>query len=841
MRNRVFSRCAIAAAVASTCGANVVYAQSEVKLEEVLVTATAREQSVQDIPYNISSMSGDDIEASGIWNETDLLRSLSGATTVDRGARNSGTVNSIIIRGLNVVGGNEGDNALNAVAPVSTYVDNTPMYAGFVLRDIQRVELLRGPQGTLYGSGALGGTVRYISNKPDFDEIYGRVSVDYSQTAHSDGNNQTYDALLNVPVSDSFALRGHLGRIDNDGVVDQVNAYRLNAQGEPLALVDGECRDPRNISDQDVVEAPPCLYNKKDADTVEIDYARLAARWDATDELSFLLAYQTQEASIGGRRAVTPGQNNARDLADAGFSRVYGEYDNGSTSPEGSERDVELLSLGIEWDLGFATLTSNTAKFDDEGVGVRDQSGLYADDVAGVDSLYLGSPRHYAITPSGYANDTFVQEFRLVSNSEDNSIDWLVGAFYIGEDKEAFNDTLHLGVNNFYQACLNLGDGSDPTTLPANCQTYWPANTQYAFGFPGVPLDENDYLYRRTESFQEFALYAELTYHLSDALSMTGGLRWFDNEQETSALAGFPTCCGDPTPFPEQGDSDRDVLFKLNVSYDISEELMSYATFSQGYRRGGVNAVLDQSQSANFGVPGGFNIQSFNKDTVNNYELGLKGQYETVSFSTALFYVDWDDPQLNLGAFPSGFLYAQNGQSAHTLGFEMDINGLIDEHWSYRASYTFVEAELDDDIISGQDNATILARDGDALPASPENIVNLNLTGAWELSADMHANVIFNAYYQDESKNILSEQSSYALTLDGFWMLNASAGITMDNGLSVHLYANNISDEKGITAAQPPAAGTNDAGAIDNNWYGSRSFQYIAQPRTLGLRLAYNF
>jgi len=497
----------------------------------------------------------------------------------------------------------------------------------------------------------------------------------------------------------------------------------------------------------------------------------------------------------------------------------------------------------VEWDLGFATLTSSTARFDDSGFGNRDQSGLYADDVAGVDTLYFGSPRHYAVTPSGYENESTVQEFRLVSNQNDSKLDWLVGAFYLDEEKDAFNDTLHRGVNLFFEACLSLGDGVNLGTMPANCLNYWPAVVNYLTGgaFPAAPLDENDYFYRRQAEFEEIAIYGELTYHVSDQLRLTAGLRWFDNEQTTVAAAGFPTCCGEPTPFPEVTDGDSDILVKLNVAYDISDEVMLYGTFSQGYRRGGVNAVLDISQNDLFGVPGGFDIQSFDKDTVNNFEAGIKGQLANVRFSAAAFYVDWQDPQLNLAAFPSGFLYAQNGDAAQTMGLEAEIDGWLGENWNYRINYTYVDAELDGNVNSGQDNQTVVALDGETLPASPENVLSLALNSVWELSDGMTLSTRLNAYFQDEQKNVVQSVSNFSENLDSFWLLNASASLFFDSGLSVTVYGTNLSNEEGITSAQPSSAGTFDAGVIDNDWYGNRNFRYISQPRTIGLRVGYSF
>ena len=135
-------------------------------VEEVVVTATSRESSLLDVPYNISTISGADIEERSIQDASELLRNFAGVSTVDRGYRNAGTTNNTRIRGLNVDSSALQDYPVSSVASVSTYVDKTPVFANFLLKDLKRVEVLRGPQGTLYGSGALGGTVRYITNDP---------------------------------------------------------------------------------------------------------------------------------------------------------------------------------------------------------------------------------------------------------------------------------------------------------------------------------------------------------------------------------------------------------------------------------------------------------------------------------------------------------------------------------------------------------------------------------------------------------------------------------------------------------------------------------------------------
>jgi len=279
---------AIGGALATTA-APVVLAQStgasSGTLEEIVVTASRREQSILDIPYNISAVQGDDIENQNIVDATELMRTIAGVSVIDRGYRNSGHVNSLVIRGVNVDNGANGDIGVSSASPVATYVDNTPLFANFILKDIQRVEVLRGPQGTLYGSGALGGTVRYIMNRPEADEFEGSVSATYGQTDGSDGSNVSADVMFNMPLSDTAAFRVSAGTIQNDGIIDYVNLYQMQ-DGKPVVMTDsGDCVSVRGTAatNTELAFNGSCYESKKDVDDVDITYARASLRFEPTE------------------------------------------------------------------------------------------------------------------------------------------------------------------------------------------------------------------------------------------------------------------------------------------------------------------------------------------------------------------------------------------------------------------------------------------------------------------------------------------------------------------------------------------------------------------------------
>ena len=792
-------------------------------LEEVIVTATARAESTQDIPYNISAISGADIQAQNIVDSYELMRNIAGISVVDRGYRNQGHMNSIVIRGVNVDNGVNGDVGLSAVSTVATYVDNTPIFANFLLKDVERVEVLRGPQGTLYGSGALGGAVRYIMNKPDpsgFDaQAYGSIS----NTDGSDGNNLSGDVMLNFPIGANAAFRISGGIIDNDGVIDYVNLYQLGSNGKPVVLDNtGACVDNNSasLSPEEVAFNDSCYTSEKDADTVEITHLRASFLWDATDNLRFQLTYQMQEDEIGGRRSTTKGADY--------FGNVYGDDDNGSTFLEPSERDVELLNLDIAWDLGFATLTSNTSGYEHNGNGWRDNTSLWVTDRSQdttftnwFEILYTGNPRASAYVSAGFEEEAFIQEFRLVSDAtEDSKIDWIVGAYYMDQDRSTNNYSYLLGLNEYGKACPELGEA---------CRAYgdWWAG--------GYDLSEIDFWYDRRETFTDLALYGEMTFHVSDTFRINAGLRWFDNELTNSTAMDFPLFEGVEVPyvdFPSQKESDT--LFKLNLSWDIADDKMLYATFSQGFRRGGANAIPTSGFFAELNPE---TVQFYAADTVNNYELGIKGYTNRWRYSADIFYVDWQDPQLNTASAWWGFFMAQNGDSAATSGLELEAAWAATDNLIVNFGYSYINAELTDDLYQPQTGG-LIADDGHRLPGTAEHVGTIsfdhqyNLNNGWTLASRLLA------YYQGDSINSVQD-TSIQETFDSFALFNASVAIITDHW-NFSLFAKNLGNEEGITGSYPEAYMSTDTGIFEN-YYGNNQRNYITQPRTFGISATYRF
>lgn len=753
----------------------------DLRIEEITVTATRREEKLSDIPYNISAISGEMIEDFQIQTNEELMRSIPGVTMVDQGQRNNGVVNHIVIRGLNVSSSAYGDYALSTVPTVSTYVNDTPIFANFIVKDLQRVEVLRGPQGTLYGSGSLGGTVRYITQRPVLGEFEGNVEGLFSSTDGSSGNNWEANAIINIPMGDTFAVRVLGGHIDYAGIVDAPNLYLLDGEGVPLA--------PNGpLANGGVYES------KKDLDTVEIDYWRVSALWEPNETFNALLTYQMQSDDIGGRRQVTKGSD--------GWGDQYGDYEIGSVMREPSSRDMDMIALEMSVDLGFATLTSSTSQYNHDGESVSENTGFYAQ-LNWLSAFYYNYPRPMAQAIRSYDDEAFVQEFRLVSNT-DGAIDWVAGLFYQDQDKSATQFSQLRGFYNWATAAWGC-----------------------------CVIDDNDFRYERDENFTDRAAFGEITWNATDRFRLTGGLRYFDNSYRNNTHMGVGLYTSFHTDdYVNFKGSDSDFLFKVNASYDINDDTMLYGTVSEGYRRGGANAV---PLSGIFAEDPAW--QRYGPDSVTNYEIGLKGFLNSVQYTAAVFWIDWSDIQVDTSTTNGGFFAAANAGDATSKGLELALNGSTDNNINWGLGYAYVDATLDNQFYDPTGAAIPGAGPGARLPGTPKSTFNLSLDKTFTFDSGLMMTPRVLGYYQSKTENTLGGGPRTAQTLDGFSLWDFSLTLGSESWYAT-LFLKNAFNEEGSTGVfKEEAFGTSPS----QNYYGNGSKWFITQPRTWGVTLGYNF
>ena len=754
-----------------------------VELQTITVTAQGREEDILAVPYNISAVSGQAIEDAGILDTAELMRSIPGVAVVDRGARNSSVVSGIRIRGLNVDSSALGDYAVAASATVATYIDKTPLLANFLLSDIERVEVLRGPQGTLYGSGALGGAVRYILRQPEPGLFEGRVSGGVSSVDGSGSLGKTGSLMLNLPLGDTAALRVNGTVNDFPGATDYREVYVLGSDGIPVAP-DG------------VLASTAEFERADDADFVEQNYGRVALRWQPNDRFDLTATYMAQADRFGGRRGTSLGLD--------GYGQPYGDLEVGSVQREPSARHVNLASLEASVDLGFATLTSSSARYDHVGDITSENTGFYAQN-GWLAAFYYNYPRPMASAVRSYGDEAFTQELRLISNDDDNAFDYVIGAYYQDQERLATQDSYLRGFKQWWDAA-------------------YPA-------FADAVISDQDYLYRQQEQFQETAVYGELTWHATDTLHLTAGVRHFRDETDTQVqqTTGLWSSFNESSS-SEGTEKDSRTLYKVNLSWQFRPDNQLYATVSEGYRRGGTNGTPTTGYFAEDPA-----WATYSADTVRNYEIGLKGALARMTYNVDVFYVDWQDPQVNTATTNWGFFAVQNAEEASTRGVEMELAGSAANGFQYSLGYTYTDAQLDADAVSA-DGAFVYGTEGMRLPGAPEHRANVSGSYSFPLGSAL-LTLRGDAYYQSETENALSLSPRFAYTMPGFSIINLSATYGIGDW-DATLWLKNVTNEEGVTGVYTPEyMGTSPA----QNYFGNGSKALVTLPRTVGVTLSYRF
>jgi outer membrane receptor protein involved in Fe transport len=806
--NNKFRKTVLSGAVLSaslTGGTAPVLAQAPA-LEEVIVTATRRDASVQDVPYNISALTGNDLAKAGVNSTADLFRIANGVNFVETGPRSGVNNSNVMIRGINAEDLTRISGPMSTAPVVSVYINETPVFANLRLKDIDRVEILRGPQGTLYGSGSLGGSVRYIYNKPDFSEFGGEVSGGVSQTENGDGINYETDLMLNIPLGDTFGVRINAGYLDYSGFIDQPNRYVRRSDGSPE--LDNGSTDPFGDSANFFAGQP--VFKKFDGvNDTETTSARIAATWAPTDRFEATASYHYQDDDSGGT------QMNSYEL--------YGDdsTDNAALIEEPFDREVDIAALEVDYDMGFASFTASASTYQSEGDGSRDLTGFYENGLVFYESAYGTSPRPLVEDKSAFNDEGDVFEARLVSQG-DNLFDWVVGLYYMDQDTELSVNQFFYGYDDYANSCFIETDtfGGAPCgfgTLFGLEETNGP-----------LPIVKDEvYVVYQDNNFEDFAAFGELTWNITDRWQVTGGVRYYDQEFETSQVGGLPFI-PDAVDSRALDNSDSDSLFKFNTAYQLNDNTNLYAVWSEGFRRGGANGL---PSSTVFGTEVNPKAFLYENDTTENIEIGIKGTlFDTYQYSVAYYDVDWEDMQANLSCTDLALLCVINVGDASSQGVEAEFNGYITDNIDVIFSYTYNDSELDslsNNLREFTADGTIFAavQEGASLPGASDHVMYMGANYHQQLSNGMEVVYSVNGSFRDSAETSLDELS---VQVDSFWLWNA--GITLNaEHWDVRAFINNIDDERGLL------------GADSTVLWGPRANAVISTPRTFGLSASYRF
>ena len=639
-----------------------------------------------------------------------------------------------------------------------------------------------------------------MQNAPDPKAFDASGQVGISDTAHTHAVNDEIKGMLNVPLADTFALRFNASGTNDAGFINQPNLYALASGGVPIAA------QPGNLL------SPPETYSRTGTNSYTYRTARVAALWKPNDEFHAQLTYYYQKSTANGFPYASP---------------HYG-LDNLSSSDDtqaATTDNVNLVALTLEGDLGFATLTSNSSWAHHVNDTASDLTDLYSY-FPFYPSLYGANPR-VLVTGHDELNDKPIsQELRLASKTG-GLIDWVGGLFYKKQTTDIREHEFYPGYLDYFNACfpvygVSIGDGVTPSQCGIGETSYTPGMTTYVDGIPIVK--DQAYIGDFETSFTDLAAFGEVTGHLSSAWSVTGGARVFrqtvSQSQQTGLLFDGPTSIANNA----LSDSWRRALWKVNTAYQLDKTNLIYATWSEGFRRGGVNALPPTEPAVNYVTnPGLYKVAP---DTADNYEIGIKGTIQNrFRYSAAIYEIQWHNVQEGAQLTPLVLPGAINVGDAISQGFESELFASITDHLSAQLDYTYDHTKLTSFsplAISGLSVPPPAV--GSPLPGTPKTTLALGLEYGHVELAGGEMRYAVNAHYQSA---LIPALSATIPTAAGYAMVDARVSYTHTNWEGT-VYVENIGNELGITSYSDPAN------------YGTNYQAIVSRPRTVGLTLAYS-
>jgi iron complex outermembrane receptor protein len=767
-------------------------------LEEIIVTAQKRTESLQDIPFSVAAVTDETIRRSGTTNLVELARNVSGLAITDLGPGQS----QVAIRGVSA--GQIIRDQPGVKESVGIYLDESAISVALFtpdldLYDVERVEVLRGPQGTLFGAGSSSGTLRYITRQPQLGEF--DASTELTASTVDDGEfGGGVKAALNLPMGDTIAARiaGYYSQLP--GFIDSIY--------------------PDRSKDEDVNGG-------------ERTGVRASLRFQPNDQLSVTprIVYQKLETDGFPRIDIWNILGNPYTTTETAVD--YGERTQVTQFEEGLDDDFTLGDLNVSYDFGSMSLTSITSYTDRQVQVRRDASQLTGSvtyDVEG-DPGYVSS---HVRLDSALIDDTdlqaFSQELRLASNDADATFRWLVGAFYQQVDRD-------------YQQALPTPGWDDLVGID---------NTTYA-----APAD-HPYFSELTYDFEQFAAFGEGTFKFTDQWSLTAGLRYYDfSEDRTITFAGVfaaPNIIKDvPGTTESDGFSPRVIL-----EFNPSDDVMLTAQVARGFRLGGINDPLNEglcTPPSDAETYGGHPIWDDEKTT--NYELGTKTRWADgrVQFNAAAFYTDIDGLQVVVNTSCSSRIIL-NAQ-AEAIGGEIELFARPSDHWDFGLTATYVNAEITE-TQRGPDGSPLGGiREGNRLPTSPELQAAASATYSWPWSSALNGYVNFTVQHVGSSYTQLADQEpgfghmeqntadchagaircfgnpsilefNFNPELPDYQIGNLRFGVEAEQW-EVAAFVNNLWDERAFVSLDYERGRTARVGYLTN------------QPRTYGVSLNYNF
>ncbi len=765
----------------------------------VIITAQKRKEDIREVPLSVSVLTAEQLTANQINNVEDLTRNIPNVSFTSQGGPGLGTVE---IRGVSSQAG---------AATVSTYLDDVSLTTRNLYSqgsaeprffDIQDIEILRGPQGTLYGASSLGGTIKYISKQPDAKHLSGSATVEVSTTEHG-GTNYQAEGVINLPlVKNAVALRIGVQTGHDSGWVDQVSPTTLAVIKKGI-----------NSSRWDVLK----MSLKAD----------LAGGWSLTPAL-FAQYYRTDDIAATyatvGTYQYAPSAPNANPPALGAFqtSKIVRE--------PGNDRLV-VPSLTVNGDVGVGDLTAVLSGYKRRFDRVQDGTSVnssYLASLITVDPVAYPNSSSLRDTVNGLPSAVELQnnvdqtslEVRVTSKDYDpnrSPFTWVGGAYVSQSRTQVFDNEPVFGINKAFQDA-----GEDINDSAA-----------FADSFTGAFTGDNSYYSARHYKDKQDSVFGELTYHVLPSLSATVGLRVLSASQHFTREGGF-YFAGDPPVDAAIDTKAHATTPRLALNWVLSPEASLYANIAKGFRLGGANRPVPLSDGvkedlANLHITGD-PAKTFAPDSLWSYEGGTKLNLldRRVSLNLAAFYIDWKNIQQDVNLPISGFDYETNVGDATSYGVEAELRAKVTPSLTVTSSFGVTHATFSSDQPSlgyADDALTQLnVRKGDQVQGVPRYSGSLGFDYTTELSAGVGGFIRGNGQWTGSSRGSLSRKST-DLHRAGYFTADASTGVNFDRW-EFSLFVKNLTDNR--TIIQRPAVQFLPE-------------QYQLRPRTIGLSGNYEF
>jgi outer membrane receptor protein involved in Fe transport len=772
---------------------------AETVLEEVTVTATKRAENLQDVPFAVTALGQESLDQLNVANFDDYIRYLPGVNAAGRGPGQS----SIFIRGMATDSSDQTSIEIGAPVPnVALYLDEQPVSSGgrnldLYAADIARVEVLPGPQGTLFGASSMAGTVRLITNKPVYNEFQAGFKASIATTKGGDLSNSV-EAYINWPViNDRLAIRGVFYNAREGGYIDNVygeNAYTANDVGFP------EGADSTVVNNLQFVEA--------DFNDAVYTGARISANIAINDDWEALAQYMVQTLEVDGVFDHSPPEIANIGTGQSG-SRIVGDLQVQRFFPDWLDDEFQQFSLTVNGRLGALDFVYAGSYLDREVNNSFDYSGYTQ--IGNYGYYYLCQPTYTLCGDPTQGVIAFIQNERTthelrISSTEGERVNFVAGMFY--DDIQTVVDT------NFYVAGST---GFFAPNRPIQGSTINNPN----FRSPGITFI-NDAI--REE--EQLAFFGEVTFDLTDKWSLTGGARYYDIESSLRGSSSFANPCDLSLPCDSSQDDptsgrnydeilgadlplkEDDIILKGTVSYRPFQDTMFFFTYSEGFRPGGFNRTA--------GVP-----TTYFADEATNYEFGWKSTLldGRLRFNASLYQIDWDGLQVGITDFDiSVITFTTNAADAEIKGFEGDLTWLATDGLTLGAAWSFNDTEM----VRVPPNVSDIAGPGSRLALAPETQYHLSARYEWlDSEYAPYAQVVY-AYTGDQFSSIVVDNR---FLQDSYDTVDASFGLRMDNW-SVELFGENLTDER----AQLFINSLDTDLRITTN-----------RPRTFGLKVRYDY